>query len=66
MTDHATKIENYTANEYGGIMTVSDDIGGGVWWPSAEAIEEIDAGSDRAATAIKICHETPERGEWRS
>jgi hypothetical protein len=43
-----------------------EDREGGVWHPSDEARAEIEASDDPAATAVRICHDTPLRGEWRS
>ena len=43
-----------------------NDSDGGVWWPSDEASEEIDAAVDPAAKAVAVCDAAPMRGEWRS
>lgn len=40
------------------------DPDGGRWWPGDEAAAEIAASADPAATAARICAETPMRGTW--
>lgn len=42
------------------------DPKGGRWFPSEEASNEIMASADPAAAAVRIAHESPMRGQWRS
>ena len=39
---------------------------GGVWWPSEEAAEEIEAADNPAETALRICRDQPMRGKWHA
>lgn len=48
-----------------GVMTVLD-TDGGRWWPSDEALAEIEASDDPEATALRICENEPMRGQWRN
>ena len=41
-----------------------EDTEGGVWWPNDDAQTAIQAADDPKAAAIKMCDETPMRGEW--
>jgi hypothetical protein len=41
------------------------DSEGGVWWPSDDAIAEIEAADDPHAKALEICENQPMRGEWK-
>lgn len=43
-----------------------DDPAGGRWIPDAEALAEIEASDDPAATAARICTDEPMRGTWHS
>lgn len=56
---------NLSAENKGGVWCVVDGDGG-VWWPSEEAAEEIEAADDSAAKAVEICDTDPMRGEWKS
>lgn len=40
------------------------DMAGGKWWPGEEAAAEIEASDDPAAAVVRICVESPLRGEW--
>ena len=40
------------------------DSRGGIWHPSESASSEIEASTDPAAEAIRICREAPFKGEW--
>ena len=52
------------AEKTSGMMTVRD-TDGGRWFPSDEALAEIEASADQEAAALRICDEQPTRGEWR-
>lgn len=54
-----------TSIELYGIICV-EDTDGGVWWPSDEAIDEINAADDPGARAIEICVAEPMRGTWHA
>jgi len=41
------------------------DMEGGRWWPDADTAAEIAMADDPAAAAVRICTETPMRGQWR-
>lgn len=43
-----------------------EDTEGGVWWPNDDAQEEIQKADNPKAAAIKMCDETPTRGEWHN
>lgn len=43
-----------------------EDAAGGRWFPGDDAEAEILASEDPAATAVRICRESPMRGTWRS
>lgn len=45
-------------------MTVRDEDGGR-WWPSDEALDEINASDDPEAAALRICEKEPMRGVWK-
>jgi len=45
---------------------VVEDAHGGRWYPGEEAAAEILAADDPEEAAVRICHETPTRGQWRS
>ena len=70
-TDIRTRIEltaeetDLTAVETDGTWVV-EDAAGGRWFPGDEAEAEILASSDPAATAVRICRESPMRGTWHS
>ena len=53
-----------TAQEYDGRVVVAD-ADGGIWWPDDSAQAEIDASKSPAAEAVRICNDSPMRGEWR-
>lgn len=55
-----------TAIETDGTWAVDDAVDGGRWFPGDEAEAEILASEDPAATAVRICRESPMRGTWRS
>jgi hypothetical protein len=57
-----TKLIAETASD---TITIRDEDGVR-WWPSDEALEEIEASDDAEATAVRICDEEPMRGEWKS
>lgn len=59
----ATIPSNLTADETSDGWRVVD-ADGGVWWPGAEAAEEIEASADPAATAARIADQQPTRGRW--
>lgn len=42
------------------------DPAGGRWWPDDGATAEIEASDDPSSTALRICQESPLRGEWHS
>lgn len=50
---------DYTDGTY-----VVRDTDGGVWWPSDEALAEIQAADDPEAKAVEICDQQPMRGHW--
>lgn len=35
------------------------------WWPSDDAADKIEAATDPAAEAVRICEQAPMRGQWR-
>jgi hypothetical protein len=41
------------------------DPDGGRWWPDTDTAAEIATADDPAAAAVRICTETPTRGQWR-
>ena len=43
-----------------------EDEHGGIWHPSDEALAEILASDDPEAAAVRICHQSPLRGAWKS
>lgn len=43
-----------------------EDANGGVWWPNDDAQAEIQAAGDPLAAAVKMCDESPMRGNWVS
>jgi hypothetical protein len=45
-------------------MTVIDEDGG-QWWPSEEAIAQINSASNPEAETLRICEEEPMRGTWK-
>ena len=40
------------------------DAHGGRWFPAPDALVEIEAADDPAATAVEICEREPMRGTW--
>jgi hypothetical protein len=67
MTTEKTTYESddLRAEPHNGTVRVVDPAGG-VWYPGLIARMEIGGAPDREATALRICRETPMRGEWRS
>ena len=61
---YAIDLDALTVTILDGIPCVSDPEGG-IWLPSDEAIEEIEASADPESTALRICRERPMRGTWR-
>ena len=59
----ADLLGTFTAEEFHGSWSVRDSRGG-VWWPDDAASSEIEASSDPAAEAVRICREAPYLGEW--
>lgn len=58
-------MRNLTVEVRDGVYVVVD-AEGGVWWPHEAASREIEAAADPEALALRICNETPMRGEWKS
>ena len=56
MTLHAERMD-------GRLVVVDPE--GGVWWPSKDAVAEIEAAEDPAQAAIEMCQAAPMRGVWK-
>lgn len=61
-----TTMENLQPNRNADGWHVTDVNNGGVWWPSDEAKQQIEAAQDPAAEALRIVRAEPMRGVWRS
>jgi hypothetical protein len=58
------KTNTMTAEQLTNGWTVIDEDGG-QWWPSEEAIAQINSASNPEAEALRICEEDPMRGTWK-
>ena len=47
------------------VFAVRDTAGGGIWWPSSEALDEAATSDDPDAALLRICDEQPMRGTWQ-
>jgi len=56
-------IGTLTGDEFYGSWAVRDSRGG-IWYPNDAASSEIEAASDPAAEAVRICRTAQESGAW--
>ena len=61
-----TQTADLTAQRLSNGWCVTDDHGGGTWWPKPEAAIEIKTSINPAGTAVRICETQPKRGTWHN
>jgi hypothetical protein len=58
------QLERPMKTEYNDNTLTVIDEDGGIWWPSEEAQEEIEASENPELAAMLICEYQPMRGRW--